>query len=238
MNLLRTVDKFCNATFVDAYSSYSFMGSIDPFRDTTRSSSNTERRILNTLPDTVIPARQVVSVDGCYFIIADKQTDHYKGAKIRNKYTVAPVKGQIVVQSISDLVNSLPGVTDIYGLIETSSYLSIRQESSDVVLKTTLVISPADDVLVDSIVTFNGRQYRSTADSFVDGVGFRLVEILDLGANAIRTINVSTQGARDLVTELPTDTSFTGVLSLSCLSELFYQFVTADMKPIEAGDRS
>jgi hypothetical protein len=236
MNLGRVVEKFSDSEFTDFFGTATFMGNIDPFRDATRSSSNTERRILTTVPSVSIPSRRVISTNNELFIVANAEHDYYRGVVLRSKYTVAPVSKVFTVKTLSQLVNSQTGITDVYGAVESPILSAIKQDTSDAVLKMFLVFSAYENIAVDSIVYASGVVYKTTSDTFIDGVGFGCVELVSLGSSAIKNVTVVSNTGRDLVAETNTSSTYSNVKSLSALSDVSFRFSSADRLPIEPGD--
>ena len=238
MNLKRVVAKFSDSEFTDAFGFVKFWGNVDPFRDATRSSSNTERRVLSTVPEVAIPSRRVIITNGVYYVVANAEHDHYRGELVRTKYTVLPVTGVFSVRSLSQVVHGQAGVIDIHGAVESASFLSDRQDMSNVVVKTAFVFSSSETISIDSLVSNGGVLYKTISDTVIDGVGFGSVELLSLGNSAIKSITVVCKTGRDLVQETDTSVTFNSVVSLCALSELFFKFSSADRKAIEPGDVS
>ncbi len=238
MSVASAAVRFDKTTATDVFGTATFKCQVLPSVDTVRSGSALKLRILSTGPGISIPTRRVVTTGVENLIVSAPSIDYFKGAAIRANYSALPVVDQYTVRTISNIVNGDAGQTDLYAVPFAEGLQSVLQTSSDKVLTMSLLFSRYESIPVDSILSLSGKTYRAISPSYVDGAGFGVVDIIDLGSSSIKTVTVVSLTGKDPVTEIDTTVTYTGKTALCCLSEVFYSFSDADRKAVEAGDVS
>lgn len=172
---------FNDTEFADTYGAATFMGRLLPYADGVRSSPSTPRRILETEPDTVIPARRTVTdvIRSQVYIVADSAVDGFQGAAVRKKMPAIPVTGGIKVQSIAQVLVNAGGTVDAYGAL---SYIkrTYQDDKSTYLSNYEVYFAGTQTVNAGEIITHNGRYYLASQRSRLDDIGFGVVEVVEL----------------------------------------------------------
>lgn len=107
MNLHQAAKFFDKLVCADAYNpDNTFVGQLDLYDDSKRDGVTVERRVLSVAPDVVMPERGVISFEGTYWIVGQKNIDSFMGKAIRHKYIIHNASGLGQLQTVKQLLTT------------------------------------------------------------------------------------------------------------------------------------
>jgi len=240
MQLSDSVKYFSTETFTDAFdSSVTFKGLINPFSEVANSGASSQRRILDTTTDVVIPSgRVVISPSGEIFIVAAANHDYWKGSVLRHKYPLLPVT---ILGAAGDIGES---ITDTQSDLLVYCYPYFvrcelnEEERSDYLSGFELYFSQVKSYARGSIVKLGTEYYRLKTDTWIDGAGFAVSQAVKLEA-PIQTFDLKVgRGTYNATTDAYGETTVAGI---ECFVEPLrqdYEFVTPSFNEIDVGDKA
>lgn len=213
MSLLTAASYFNDDDFTDAYGSGEFFkGRLEPYPDTMRDSLATERRILMTSPQTVLPARQTVTSQEQTWLVGSMSLDTHRGEVLRHKYIAHRATALATVGTFTQVIANA-GLRSLWTDRLWVKEWRETQESSDMIGNYQLYFAGAEDLGGDDMmVKIDNTWHISRADYATVG-GF-LVSVADeLPGQVIVQVSY-TANAYDPKTDTrtPSASTFTGLL--------------------------
>ena len=240
MRLHDTVRRFSTETFLDVYdTSISFVGKIAPFAEIVNAGPSSQRRILEIAPDTVIPTTHVIiSPDDEIFIVADRNADYWENELIRYKYPIVPITGNGSVGTIGEILGSTESDTDVYAHTFFVRRELYEVERSDFLSGYEIYFANVHSFNRGDIANLGSEYYRLKTDTWIDGVGFSVVQAVKL-ESPIQSFNISSNSTvYDPVDDDYTVTPLTAVSTFVEPLEQDYEFVSPSFSEVEIGDKA
>lgn len=112
MKLADAARFFDRLVCADAYDPAStFLGQLDLFDDSRRDGTTVTRRVLSTAPDTVMPARGVITAQGATWLVGQDQPDTFGDRVIRRKFILHDAQALAVRRTPGQLLTGAAGVS-------------------------------------------------------------------------------------------------------------------------------
>jgi hypothetical protein len=216
-----------------------FSGQFLPFPDSRNSGPSTRRRILETAPGVILPAkgtfREINS--GEVFIAAGATYDSFHGRNIRAKRPVTTAVGMYSYGTPGQILANTPAGSDLYlDLNYIRRFIHEDQATYDSGYE--LVFHSSYIVNRDYVVTNGTKYYQAMQDSHVEHSGFEICEAVEL-YNPKITATISAQGTTyNATTDTYTQTSYSNVPIFIVNGILEYHHEALGFVPIEAGDKT
>lgn len=172
MTLLDAASYFNNDEFADAYGSGEFFrGRLEPYPDTMRDSLATERRILITDANSVIPARQTVTSHGQTWMLGTMSLDTHRGQVLRNKYIAHRATTLATVGTFSQVIANA-GLRRLWADRLWVKEWRETQESSDMVGNYQLFFAGSEDLGGDDMMVKVGNTWHISRADYATVGGF------------------------------------------------------------------
>jgi hypothetical protein len=203
---------FNKANFTDINALNPFVGQLLPFNDSTRSGSTSRRRILEVAPAVVVP-KVIVEVDSEeVFIVSLPSTDFFKDALVRRKHPIIPAEASYSVKTVKEILDASPGVNE-WGTVSYTRR-EILEDSSDYLGGYSVIFPSTVTILAGQYVILGTTTYRAREDSYVDELGFSVVEVVRI-PGLLQDVTITVKGVYDPVEETSVDVPTT----VSCVVE-------------------
>jgi len=241
MRLQNTVKKYCTEKFYDWFApNTEFYGKINPYAEVTNSGVSAMRRVLETLPEPLIPdSRVIVDVTGRIMIVGSRNIDYWQGEPIRYKYSTIPTTTLGSVGNIGAILEGTPSHLNVHGF----PYF-VRRELNDLQMSDHY---SGYEIYVPKIFSFtrgniylveDGTAYRYKTDTWIDGIGFCVGQAVKI-EGALQSFDITTTGRDyDPVTDSYIETL---VPDVACFVEPMsedYDFVTPAFEEVKQGDKA
>jgi len=240
MRLKDTVSKFATETFYDVFdSSETFLGKVNPFSEVANSGASSQRRILETTIDVVIPTERVIQSPSTEkFIVAAANHDYWHGEVIRHKYPILPVDVMGSVGTVGEVLAATQPDNAVYSYPYFVRRETDEEERSDYLSGYELYFSKNKSFVRSQILLLGSEYYRLKTDTWVDGAGFAVAQSVRV-ENPIQvfTINHDKTEYDPALDGYPETT----VPNITCFVESLkqdYEFVTPSFTKIQEGDKS
>lgn len=239
MNLKKAIQRFGTEEFSDLYGvSNNFYGRISVFNEVTNSGEASRRRILETLPDVVIPSSRAISGNGENYIVGYANLDEWRGEVIRHKYPVLPVGSTTKLSSILQVITANIPTTTYYGYLSFRREVSLELQESEKVNSFNFFFPNNTSVSKDSVIIHGSSNYYKVRDiPYVDNAGFLVADVLLLDT-PVQTLTFTSKGAYDPITDTE---STSATESVTCFIEeayLTYIHTSERFQKLEPGDKS
>jgi len=238
ISLKQAARAFDDQTFSDVHGTTSdFVGKLLPFNDSTRSGPATQRRILDTSVDSVIPTEREIVSGGIVYIVAHRNVDFFKGEIIRVKYPVLPAAGTYFIRTISQVLAGTGGTPAAY-LMPMYIRRAIFEDQADYAGGYIIYGSSYYSIHSGEIISDGSQYYVAREDSRVDEAGFGAAEVTDL-VDPLQSLDVVLNSASyDPVTDSYTPTTLPSVSVFVEHYSLDFKNVALGFEGIEAGDKA
>lgn len=240
MRLRDAVTYFSTESFSDAFDEdTTFVGKVNPFAEVANSGVASQRRILETPREEVIPASHVVvSPSSEKFVVAASNYDFWDGSVVRHKYPMLPVEVMGAVGSIGETLSATQPDAEVYAYPYFVRREMHDEERSDYLSGFEIYMAPGKSFFRSNILKLDTDYYRFKTDSWRDGAGFTAIQAVKI-ESPIQTFGLLTdRSTYDPVTD--TYGSFE-VIGVECFVEDLmqdYEFVTPSFTKIEIGDKA
>lgn len=234
ISLVEAAATFNKAVFTDIAGLNQFNGQMLPFNDSTRSGSTSRRRILEVEPSIAVP-KVVIEADSAeVFIVALPSTDFFRDKPVRRKYPIIPAESAYSIKTVVEILDSTAGSTE-WG---TVSYVrrEVLGDSSNYLGGYSVIFPNNVTVLANQYVSVGTYTYRAREDSYVDELGFSVVEVVKI-SNLLQTLEITVKGSYDPIEE----TYLSTVTSVPCVVEdrsKSYTDSRMDAEKIQDGDKT
>lgn len=177
MTLKTVANIFHTVVFQDTYGTATLNGCLLPYTDSKRSSEISMRRILEVLPDVVLPEQLTLTEvsTGQVFILSAGSYDFWDSSVIRRKIPVTPVYNSYSVQTIAQVLAGAGGSLGVYASPSYIRKINI-QGQSDYADGFSIFFSPYYSFPSGVIVYRDGEYYRLRQSTYADGLGFNVAE--------------------------------------------------------------
>lgn len=198
MTLAQAAAKFNQTVFTDLNGLNPFTAQILPFNDSTRSGPTSRRRILEVSPAVTVPDVVIEQDTGEVFLRSIPSSDFFQGSIVRRKYVVLPSDDTYTVNTALGILSSSAG-TSVRGL---ANYVrrTVLSGTSDYTGGYSLVLPQSLHMHAGEFAYFGDTYYRAVEDSFVDDIGFTVVDSIKI-PNLVQTLSITVKGTYNPKTE-------------------------------------
>lgn len=236
MKLARAASHFDTTVFLDAYSpAKPIYGQMDVYDDSKRDGLMNTRRVFSFSPETVMPARGVLTANGGQWILGRCNVDDFRNVPIRHKYPVQRADGLALVQTTSQLLSGSDGTAAYAGLVWVKDLKDATTDSNQW-SQTTLYFTEQEHVVAGMFVSLNGILYY-TNNRYWSAAGFLAVEGIEMDAGyGVKTISYATKGAYDAVNDVMSPGVSAQLPAVVMRFQNNYQYRNADSDSFSRGD--
>lgn len=234
---LRDASSYFSADPVyDGYTgAYLFDCHTSPHDDHTSSGATSRRRTMVTAPDTVPPARAVVTLYGEQWLVGTNNPDSFMGQLVRRNYDLKKSTGLMAILTPAEACMSALG-TEFHAHKEYFKDGVNPRAESEIDNVWTIFCPPAEPVAKGTFLRQGSILYR-VRNTYPTAELLNIAQADQLDTDAIAVATFEGTGEIDLVTDRPVDAPV-AVPAIQTDLPKFYRFRTLAEAEMRPGDRT
>lgn len=193
-----------------------------------------KKRQISTAPNTTMPARSVVTIEGQPYLVGHGSPDFWRGSVIRLNYVIQGSDGLADLTTIADALAGTASVT-AYAAVTFAKYLPDAEDSSRYPPQYQIFLAGSEAAPADSLVQLNSIWYL-VKQSYISNSGL-LVALANVVESPSFETATFTSRVYNPVTDAYTDTPTSIPVFRIKWSEHF-KYLSKATEPYERGDQT
>lgn len=201
MNVRNSVTRFAQETVIDPYGiGGSLKGHLVIFDDEKSSGVSSRRRIFESLPTYVMYSSNCIQHNGQVYIVGEPNYDYHKGYAVRAKYVAIPCDREYKIASITEILTNTVTSTVSYIFVSKNRLAVADSEESSSVTILEAIMPSLEDIKQGDVIFTGDSYYRVKSTPYIDGVGFKCVEVIELDS-PVKSLTFTQEAGYDPVTD-------------------------------------